>query len=139
MTHTSTSSGPASDLPRRRLSQLRQGLLRLHKTLIDSERIAYERTYGRVNSSGEMLQLLTEHRWFAWLRPFSELIVEIDERLDAKEPVTVEDTAAFIERVAHLLKPEIGANSEDLYDAAVQRDPNVAMAHSQISKTLSSA
>ena len=63
------------------LQALRDGLLRLHKTLLDSDRVYYERAYGPVGSSGEWLQLVLGHEHFAWLRPFSGLIVRIDEWL----------------------------------------------------------
>ena len=60
------------------LSALRDRLLHLHKTLLDSERAAYERAYGRVESSGEWLQIVLGHEHFSWLRPYSGLIVRID-------------------------------------------------------------
>ena len=63
------------------LKTLRDRLLQLHKTLLDSDRAAYERAYGPVGSSGEWLQLVLGHEHFAWLRPFSGLIVRIDEWL----------------------------------------------------------
>ncbi|MBA3257376.1 MAG: hypothetical protein H0T64_12105, partial [Pyrinomonadaceae bacterium] len=49
------------------LIQLRQSLLRMHKTLLDLEREAYERTRGRVDNSYEVLQLVMHDPWFAWL------------------------------------------------------------------------
>ena len=63
------------------LKTLRDRLLSLHKTLLDADRAAYERSYGPVGSSGEWLQLVLGHEYFAWLRPFSGLIVRIDEWL----------------------------------------------------------
>jgi len=38
-----------------KLKQLRQGLLRLHKLLLDQERRGYERARGRIGNSYEFL------------------------------------------------------------------------------------
>ena len=83
------------------LKTLRDRLLRLHKTLLDSDRAAYERAYGPVGSSGEWLQLVLGHEHFAWLRPFSGLIVRIDEWLAGDERLPDELTA-FLKEVDRL-------------------------------------
>jgi hypothetical protein len=54
-----------------RLDELRQRLLDLHKTLVDYERVTYEKTFGAIASQNEFLQLLIKDPWFAWLHPIS--------------------------------------------------------------------
>ena len=49
---------PFSGLIRTRLTDLRNGLLRLHKALLDSERFTYERTHGRIESTGRFFELV---------------------------------------------------------------------------------
>ena len=71
-----------SDVMRESLRALRQGLLRLHKALLDLERRDYERARGRIGNSYEFLQLVLKDPWFDWLHRLSELIVQIDETLD---------------------------------------------------------
>jgi len=71
-----------------RLEEVRQALLALHKAIVDSERITYEKTVGAIQSPNHFLKLLTEDPWFAWLQPFSQLIVSMDEALDPKEQLT---------------------------------------------------
>ena len=118
------------------MRELRLGLLRLHKTLLDDERLAYERVYGQV-TSGELLQLVINHEQFAWLRSISEFIVRIDEMLDADEPVTNADAESLLNQARALLKPsEDGADFERKYFAALQRDPDILLAHREITKTL---
>ncbi len=78
----------------KRVGELRRALLRLHKTLLDSERGVYEQLYGRV-SSWELLQLVINHQHFAWLHAISEFIVRIDEMLDAPEPLTTRDAESL--------------------------------------------
>lgn len=117
---------------RERLAQLREALLRLHKALVDSERISYEQNIGTIPSPNHFLQLLTNDPWFAWLHPVSELIVAMDEALDAKAktPLTVETAALLIGRTSALLTAsETGEGFARHYFDALQRDPDVVMAH----------
>src|SRR6267142_3048148 len=90
------------------LKQLRQGLLRVHKILLELERTGYERARGKISNSYEFLQLVLKDPWFEWLRRLSELIVQIDETLDAVDsdkPHTEEDESALISRAGVLLTP----------------------------------
>ena len=79
-----------------RLRVVRDRLLKLHKMLLDWERGQYEKAYGQVRSSGDMLQLVLGHEQFAWLRPYSGLIVRIDEWLVSDQP-SRQDAEAFWE------------------------------------------
>jgi len=131
-------SNPMSEAVRRGLKDLRHGLLRLHKTLLDSEQVTYERINGRVESSGQLLQLVMTDPWFAWLRPMSGLVVRIDEALDSKEPATDEEVRTLIEDVRVLIKPsETAADFQKHYYEALQRDTNSILAHAEVSKLLS--
>ena len=86
---------------RERLTAVRDGLLGLHKSLLESERVGYERAHGRIGSRQEFLTLALQDEWFAWLRPVSELIVLMDELLQGDEPVTDERASALVERTRH--------------------------------------
>jgi hypothetical protein len=114
------------------LTDIRIKLLRLHKLLLDTERIRYEQVRGRV-SKGELLQLVINHDQFAWLHQLSELIVQIDELIHSDEPVTSEAVAALIADVRILLTPdEAGSDFAVKYDAAFQRNPDVVLAHADL-------
>lgn len=114
------------------LRELRIKLLRLHKILLDTERIRYEQGQGRV-SSGELLQLAISHEHFAWLHRLSEMILKIDAMLQADEPLLPEAIAAFITNVRTLLTPnEFGDDFAMKYDAAFQRSPDVVLAHADV-------
>ena len=96
----SSSPSPAASRPlsaedRRQLDDVRVGLLRIHKALLDDARIRYEREQGRIEGSGALLQLVLNDPWFAWLHPLSGLVVQIDELLAADEP-TVADGEALL-------------------------------------------
>lgn len=120
------------------LRDLRNKLLRLHACLLDTERITYEQVRGRV-SSGELLQLVIEHEQFAWLHRISELVVQIDEMLQADEPVSLDDVQSLIAYTRTLLTPsEVGNAFERKYYNALQREPAVVFAHAEVSELLAS-
>jgi hypothetical protein len=122
---------------RERLTRLREALLHLHKALVDSERVSYEQNIGTIPTANHFLKLLTDDPWFAWLHPLSELIVAMDEALDAKTktPLTAELAAALVKRTAELLvAAETGEGFARNYFDALQRDPDVVMAHAQAAR-----
>jgi hypothetical protein len=121
-----------------RLEEVREALLALHKTLVDSERVTYEKTVGAIRSPNQFLQLLTTDPWFAWLQPLSQLIVSMDEALDSKEPLTAETVDAAIKEANLLLSPsEVGEGFSHHYFDALQRDPDVVIAHAEVMKLFS--
>jgi hypothetical protein len=130
----------ASDLTRQGLKDLRHGLLRLHKLLLDLERRDYERARGRIGNSYEFLQLVLKDPWFDWLHRLSELIVQIDEGLDTRDsevPMTEEDAKALIERSRTLLSPsETGSEFQKNYFLALQQSPDVVLLHSDVMRLL---
>ena len=121
---------PTVDRTRERLKNLRNGLLRLHKSLLDSERAAYERDVARITSTGQYLELVLNDPWFAWLHELSQFIVVIDEALDADEPVTPADGNRLTTQGRKLVAPNEESNGfARKYFEAMQRDPNVVLAH----------
>jgi len=118
-----------------RLVDLRLGLLRLHKALLEMERIDYEKIHGQVNS-GELLQLVVSHPQFNWLRTISAFVVEIDEALDSDQPATVSDFENLIKQARILFTSPENEEFRTRYQAALQREPGVVMAHSAVMKLL---
>lgn len=123
----------------RGLSNLRNALLNLHKTLVESERLSYEKTMGAIRSPSHFLQLLTGDPWFAWLHPLSQLIVAMDEALDEEEPLTARRVEALMKQARLLLAPsERGQEFPRHYYEALQRDPDVVLAHAAATRLLRS-
>jgi hypothetical protein len=128
-------SGDGGMGPVSTLTALRNGLLRLHKVVLDSERGTYEREIERIRSSGHFLELVMTDPWFAWLRELSQLIVLIDETLDADEPISAEDAERLRKQARSLLVPaEEGRGFAKHYFEALQRDPSVVVAHGEMMK-----
>jgi hypothetical protein len=123
---------------RQRLTELREAMLPLHKALLESERITYEATFGKIQSPFQFLKLVTSDPWFTWLAPMTRLITVMDEMLDAKkEPLTAAGVEAVAERVKTLLvATEGGEGFSRHYDEALQRNPDVILAHAAVAKLI---
>ena len=120
-----------------RLQQLRNALFDLHKALVDSERVSYEKTLGVIQSPNHFFQLLSSDPWFAWLHPLSQLIVAMDEALDEKEQLTSAGVEALANQTRLLLVvSESGNGFSKHYFDALQRDPDVVLAHAEAAKLL---
>ena len=117
------------------LVDLRLGLLRLHKTLLEMERIDFEKRFGRVNS-GELLQLVISDSQFSWLRMISALVVEIDEVLNGDEPAALSDFEDLIGQARLLFTSPENEDFKTKYQAALQREPAVVMVHSAVMQLL---
>jgi hypothetical protein len=114
------------------LDEAHGGLLRVHKALIDHERVRYERERGPIGGPGAFLQVLIHDPWFAWLRPVSELVVRIDEFVASKETVDPMDGEALLAQARELLTPvENGAGFGGEYFRALQESEGVALAHAE--------
>ena len=101
-------SSPESQITR--LRDLRLKLLPLHKSLLELERVNFEKKFGRVNS-GELLQLVINHAQFAWLGVISALVVEIDEMLNGDQPATLSDMESLFAQARLLLTSQPTKNS----------------------------
>lgn len=135
---------------REKLNQVRRQLLHLHKAILDAERASYERTHGRIESPHAVLQLVMHDPWFGWFRPLSEILVRIDELLEAgrgtssipglsapEEPATEAAAQALLRELRSLLVPaEQGEEFSTKYHAVLQAAPEIILAHAQMSQLL---
>jgi hypothetical protein len=127
------------------LTDLRRTLLHLHKTLLEWERTAYEKFHGRV-SGHELLHATLNDPQFAWLRPVSELIVRIDETLEAERVGDAEmatggnPLSAILSEARRLVAPdEGGTRYGQRYHTALQEHPDAVLAHRDVADVLKRA
>lgn len=113
------------------LREASKALLPLHRALIEAARDDYAFAYGKAVSPTQLLQLVTDDPFFAWLKPMTSLIVEIDEmaRVDF-EPGHATAMAARVERLFG------DAAFNERYVPLLQRDVDVAVAHAAIRRAL---
>jgi hypothetical protein len=121
-----------------RLAQVRHQLLALHRSLLDAERIAYERLHGR-QSAGAFLQQVIDSPELAWLRPLTALIVAFDEVVDETWSDTTDAAAeaAYLEDARKLLAPNAdGSEFERRYAEVMQCASEVVLAHGAVMRAL---
>jgi hypothetical protein len=120
-----------------RLNSLRTKLIVLHKALIDSERVEYEKSFGPLETPQQFLKVLINDPWFAWLQPFSRMVVTIDEMLESEDPIPAEEVQALMGRARALLQvSEETDDSQRSYFEALQREPDVILAHAAVMKVV---
>jgi hypothetical protein len=116
---------------RSRLNQLHGGLLDLHKKLLDHERARYENVHGRIPSAGHFLQLIINDPWFAWLRPMSGMVAQVDEFVETKKPTEPALGEAFFQTAREMVRPdENGTAFQKNYAQAIQDSAEIGVAHS---------
>lgn len=125
---------------RQRLVTVRPRLLDVHRELLAAERVDMERFQGRLTGA-EFLQIATDSLRLAWLGPLSELIVEVDETLEAEdgdpEDAPTADAQTLIDRARKLMAPPDGETPFGRrYLVMLQLHPTVVMAHSALVQEL---
>jgi hypothetical protein len=125
---------------RTHLKALRDGLLRLHKSLLELERAAYERDVAPITSTGQYLNLVMDDPAFQWLRELSAFIVMIDEALAQKAPpLTETDAERFVTQTRGLLSPaEEGTGFARGYFEIMQSDAAAVLAHRDMLEVMNS-
>jgi len=130
------------------LKMLSVRLVALHAALLEFERQAYEETHGPTKAA-ELLRLLLNDPHFAWLRPLSGIIAQIDEALDPREPLDPREATArrgdaradvdvksFFQATQELLRSGGTGAFQTKYRDALQRSPEIIMAHANVVKIL---
>jgi len=115
---------------------LRRGLLDLHKTLLDAQRIRYEREHGRVESTGELLDLALREPSFEWLRVLSALIARVDELGESDDKDAAAEMRSVIDRLRTLVRFEGNPGFTVPYREIVDSVPDALVAHVRLSRLL---
>jgi hypothetical protein len=111
-----------------RLERLVAALRTVHKSLIDSTQREYEKLHGRVESPYALFRLAAQDPAFAWLRPMTRLIVELEESPDRRRDL--EDARR---KIRDLLA---AGEFSTAYQARVQSEAAVAAEHGRLQAAL---
>lgn len=112
-----------------RVDKLRQELLELHRAVLEAQRIEYERTHGRVETSNELLGLVLEHPEFDWIRALSGLIARLDEWAEGGTDATEPALERIVAAIRGLVRPGADTAFGRRYWAMVEGAPEVTVAH----------
>ena len=122
---------------REKLKQSSQAFLRLHKTLLESEKIKYELKYGEIRNSNQYLQLVLDDPHFAWLRKISSIIALIDEATSRLRPATETDAQSLLKQAKILLNFEdADEDFNDKFQLALQNNKDAVLGHNNALKYL---
>ena len=119
------------------MEELAAALRDLHRALTERVRRDYEREHHGLLSPGEFLHLLISDPRLAWIRPLSELMVDLDVFLQADPSPTEDEAAAVRAEVERFIAPEPGEASGSFgtfarqYWPYISDDPQIAMAHAR--------
>lgn len=122
---------PSTRRRRENLSRVAESLRALHKLLMEEARRDYEKERGPVPSPAALLQLLMTDESFAWLRPLSGAMVELDELLDLPAPAP-EQAARVRIRFEAMVTDDGDGPFGARYREYLQRSADVVMAHAAV-------
>jgi hypothetical protein len=109
------------------MNSLRTALLSLHKAVLAAERRQYERIHGRL-SAAEFLQIVSDPVRYGWLKPFTALILALDDE---------EHEGDVVEEARELLMPPKGSTPFGRrYLSLMQREPGLVVEHRKVTRLL---
>jgi hypothetical protein len=116
------------------LLEAAEALREVHRALVQAVRSAYEREVGPAGGPGQMLRLLTEDPYFAWLHPMSELIVDLDSLLT--QEILPPGTVAGVRQEIDRLTKAGGSSFWEKYGPLLQSDTDVVVAHGRLRRAI---
>lgn len=120
------------------LRALRTVTLELHKAALDAERGRYEHDHGPIGGPHQVLKLVMDDPFFAWLRPLSDFVIQADIRLSDKKPLLPSDVDRFAADLRSLVQ---SASETDRfaveYRRTLQDVPEVVVLHGKLIALLS--
>jgi hypothetical protein len=102
-------------------------LKNVHRRFLELERLQAEKVSEKRISPLEFLLNLTQDEQFAWLRPMSSKIADLDALLDETEEAPENRKFMLGEIAAMLSSPHL----KDRYESHVMNDPDFAFLHAQ--------
>lgn len=115
------------------LREVSRALIPLHRTLIHAAREDYAFAFGPVKPT-QMVHLLNDAPFFAWLKPVTALIVDIDEM--ARRDFEPSDVESIAGRLEALFGNSANGDFSKHYVPILQRSVDVAANHAAVRKAL---
>ena len=112
------------------LREISRLLIPLHRALIDAAKEDYAFAVGPVGSPTQLLQLLNDDPFFAWLKPMTSLIVDIDEM--SRRDFEASDVAGIADRLDAMFGTSPDRDFAKQYVPLLQRSVDVAVNHAAL-------
>lgn len=125
-----TPDDPARAQQRAALRETSKNLIPLHQALINAAKEEYFAITNMTASPTQLVGLLMSDPFFAWLKPVTSLIVDIDEM--ARVDFEASDFDAIVARVDRLFGANVDGEFAEKYVPILQRDVDVAIAHAAL-------
>ncbi len=109
-------------------------LLRLHRRFLTLERLAAEKHFEKSLTPYEFFHLLTQDDHFAWLRPFSAMLADVDAFTEDVEITTENKNYVTTEIQKVLALPKI----QQRYERHLKEDEEFMNLHNDFTKVLRS-
>jgi len=122
-----TPDSPERARLREALRETSKALIPLHRHLINAAKSDYQFAYAKEVSATQLVDLLQNDPFFVWLKPFTSLIVDIDEM--ARADFEPSDVATILARIDPIL-------TDTRYIDMLQREVDVASAHAALRAVL---
>ena len=118
-----------------RHNHLSRALRGLHRELLQAVKRDYELLHGRVDDAHALFRLADEDALFAWLKPLTAALAELDDALEDREsPVRAELALRQVRRLVGDVDGEFGT----LLRQHLQASPEVAVAQGGVRSALRS-
>ena len=105
-------------------------LMPLHRALIEAAKDDYAFAFAPVEQPTHLLRLLNDDPFFAWLKPITALIVDIDEM--SRRDFEPAEIASIAGRLDAMFGPSATAEFANQYVPILQRSVDVAVSHAAL-------
>jgi hypothetical protein len=121
-----------------RLRALRTVVLDLHKAALDAERGRYEQAHGPMGGPHQVLRLVMDDPFFAWLRPLSDFVIQADIRLSDRQVLLPSDVDRFAAQLRSMVQSQSQTDRFAVeYRRTLQDVPDVVVLHGKLMALLS--
>jgi len=126
--HSPDDEGRAAQ--RAALREVSRLLMPLHRALIEAAKDDYAFAFAPVEQPTHLLRLLNDDPFFAWLKPITALIVDIDEM--SRRDFEPAEIAGIAGRLDAMFGPSANADFANQYVPILQRSVDVAVSHAAL-------
>lgn len=112
------------------LREVSRLLIPLHRAVIEAAKDDYAFAFGPIGQPTHLLRLLGDDPFFAWLKPITALIVDIDDM--SRRDFDSAEVGSVVERIDSMFGSAAGPEFAKQYVPILQRSVDVAAGHAAL-------